>query len=334
MKIVLKSNSKVRICSVQVSNNGEILLCIESEDNKDYSKDYYFETKIHTDITETKQVLNNDISICEYMLQYLKTSPIKNKTKTTFLHVFSYLKEYGDCKIKHITTSYLQKFLDFLKTKELKNNTINLYFQKLVRILRQAYYEELFDIRILKRVKKPKKETIKKNFLTTRELKRLYNTEIPNNHTNIKNMFLFSAACGLRFSDVSNLKWDNIKKDKTLYFIEYHQQKTDTNELLPLSQTAINILKSIKRTGSNVFQKETEPTVNTTLKQWCKKARIKKNISFHSARHTFCVLLLTSDVSIYTVQRLMCHSDINTTKQYADILDSTKLKTLKKLPVF
>ena len=146
-------------------------------------------------------------------------------------------------------------------------------------------------------------------------------------------MFLFSAACGLRYSNVANLKWNNIKKDKSHTYIEYHQQKTDTDELLPLSQTAINILKSIKRVGSNVFQKETEPTVNITLKQWCKKARIKKDISFHTARHTFCVLLLTSDVSIYTAQRLMCHSDISSTKEYADILNSTKLKAIKKLPV-
>ena len=55
-------------------------------------------------------------------------------------------------------------------------------------------------------------------------------------------------------------------------------------------------------------------------------------MSFHSARHTFCVLLLTKEVPIYTVQQLMCHSDIGSTNVYADLLNKTKAKAVKKLP--
>ena len=58
----------------------------------------------------------------------------------------------------------------------------------------------------------------------------------------------------------------------------------------------------------------------------------KKPVSFHSARHTFCVLLLTKDVPIYTVQQLMCHSDIGSTSVYADLLNKTKAKAVRKLP--
>lgn len=56
-------------------------------------------------------------------------------------------------------------------------------------------------------------------------------------------------------------------------------------------------------------------------------------ISFHIARHTFCVLLLTKDVPIYTVQQLMCHSEIGSTKVYADLLNKTKEKAVKRLPI-
>ena len=52
------------------------------------------------------------------------------------------------------------------------------------------------------------------------------------------------------------------------------------------------------------------------------------------SRHTFCVLLLTKDVPIYTVQQLMCHSDIGSTKVYADLLNKNKLKAVRKLPTF
>ena len=61
---------------------------------------------------------------------------------------------------------------------------------------------------------------------------------------------------------------------------------------------------------------------------------MKKPVTFHSARHTFCVLLLTREVPIYTVQQLMCHSDIGSTKVYADLLNGTKAKAVKKIPAF
>jgi site-specific recombinase XerD len=53
---------------------------------------------------------------------------------------------------------------------------------------------------------------------------------------------------------------------------------------------------------------------------------------FHRLSPSFCVLLLTKEVPIYTVQQLMCHSDIGSTKVYADLLNKTKLKAVRKLP--
>ena len=91
--------------------------------------------------------------------------------------------------------------------------------------------------------------------------------------------------------------------------------------------------RSQKRSGEYVFKKETNQKVNVVLKRWCKEAKIRKPLSFHIARHTFCVMLLTKDVPIYTVQKLMCHSDISTTKVYADILNKNKIRAIKKMPL-
>ena len=57
-------------------------------------------------------------------------------------------------------------------------------------------------------------------------------------------------------------------------------------------------------------------------------------MTFHIARHTFCVMLLTKDVPIYTVQKLMCHSGIGTTNIYADLTSKSKAKAVRKLPSF
>lgn len=151
-------------------------------------------------------------------------------------------------------------------------------------------------------------------------------------YDNIQDMFLFSCLTGLRYSDVQGLRWKDVKRNGKHLSLEFHQQKTGTDERVPLCAEAEALLRSLKRSGVYVFGREVNPTVNVVLKRWCKMAGIKKNISFHCARHTFCVLLLTKDVPIYTVQKLMCHSDIASTAVYADLLNRTKAKAVRKLP--
>jgi site-specific recombinase XerD len=215
----------------------------------------------------------------------------------------------------------------------LKAGSVRLYFQKLACVLHDAYKNGLFDDRILQRVKRPKREQEKKSFLSETELKKLTKHQLPEEYNNIQKMFLFSCMTGLRYSDVQGLRWKDVKRNGKHLQLEFHQQKTDTYESLPMCAEAEAILHSLKRNGIYVFQEETNQKVNAVIKKWCKKAKIKKSVSFHSARHTFCVLLLTKDIPLYTVQQLMCHSDIGTTKVYADLLNKTKAKAVKKMPV-
>ena len=205
--------------------------------------------------------------------------------------------------------------------------------QKLACVLHEAYKEGLFDERILMQVKRPKREQEKKCFLTEAELRRMSKKVMPEGYANIRSMFLFSCMTGLRFSDIQGLKWKDVKRNGNHLYIEFKQHKTDTIERLPLSSEAETLLRDREKKGEYVFGRESNQHTNSVLKRWKSDSRIKKNVTFHCARHTFCVLLLTKDVPIYTVQRLMCHSDIGTTKIYADLTCKTKSKALKKLPL-
>ena len=146
--------------------------------------------------------------------------------------MMKHLENYGDCNMEDITTEYIQNFITYLEKQGLQRSTVRLYFQKLACVLNDAYKNELFDERILRRVKRPKREQSKKSFLTERELKRLFSTAMPEKYDNMKNMFLFSCSTGLRFSDVANLQWKNVKTHNKHLFLEYHQQKTNTNDFI------------------------------------------------------------------------------------------------------
>lgn len=328
MNIKIDSNFQFSVLSIQYTPQGELCITLDS-DGLSTNAHYQYTASLGNGQAEEKPTT----SLLQYCRDYALAADIKDKTKDTYRLMCNHLEAYGDCTIDKVTTSYLQDFITFLQSQGLKNGSVRLYFQKLACVLHDAYKNELFDDRVLQRVKRPKKEQEKKCFLSETELKRLNRHQLSDKYNNIQSMFLFSCMTGLRFSDVQGLRWKDVKRNGKHLQLEFHQQKTDTHERLPLCAEAEALLRSQKHNGKSVFREESNQKVNTVLKRWCKQARVKKPVSFHSARHTFCVLLLTKEVPIYTVQQLMCHSDINTTKVYADLLNKTKAKAVKKLPI-
>jgi site-specific recombinase XerD len=69
------------------------------------------------------------------------------------------------------------------------------------------------------------------------------------------------------------------------------------------------------------------------LKDWAKKAGIEKQIGWHTARHSFVVLSLESGTEIYTLSKLLGHTDVKTTQVYAVATDKMKREAVNALPV-
>lgn len=327
MNIKIISNFDFAVSSIQYSANGEMQIRIEKEGVPTENR-YEYEMCLGGGKSEQRPTY----SLLKYAQEFAQNSNIKDKTKDCYRLMCKHLEKYGDCTIDSVSTNYLQGFIDYLQEQGLRVGTVRLYFQKLACVLHDAYKGGLFDDRILQRVKRPKREQEKKCFLTETELKKLTKHQLSDEYDNIQKMFLFSCMTGLRYSDVQGLRWKDVKRNGKHLQLEFHQQKTDTYERLPLCAEAETLLRGMKKRGEFVFVKETNQKTNTVLKRWCKEAKIKKQVSFHIARHTFCVLLLTKDVPIYTVQQLMCHSDIGTTNIYADLLNKTKAKAVRRLP--
>ncbi len=328
MNIRIKSNFNFTISSIQYSPNGELTISLEKEGSSEEIR-YEYAVSLGDGRAEKMPTY----SLLEFAHEFAQNSGIKEKTKDSYRLMCKHLEKYGDCTMNNVTTNYLQGFIAYLQSQGLKPGSVRLYFQKLACVLHDAYKNGLFDNCILQRVKRPKREQARKSFLSETELKKLTKHQLSEEYSNIQKMFLFSCMTGLRYSDVQCLRWKDVKRNGKHMQLEFHQQKTDTYERLPLCAEAETLLRSQKHGGEYVFKEETNQKVNVVLKRWCKEAKIKKPVSFHSARHTFCVLLLTNEVPIYTVQQLMCHSDIATTKIYADLLNKTKAKAVKRLPV-
>lgn len=164
-----------------------------------------------------------------------------------------------------------------------------------------------------------------REYLTEEELKRLEATPITNETT--RNVYLFMCCCGLRISDVKRLRWEDIERDGDRWRIRIRQQKTQQPVYLPLSKAARAFMpeQDDLPADSRIFaDMPSEQTMNRVLKIWAESAGITKNVTLHTARHTYCTMLLTKGTDLYTVSKMAGHSDIKTTQIYAKIIDKRK----------
>ena len=166
-------------------------------------------------------------------------------------------------------------------------------------------------------------------YLTADELKLMIGTDCHN--PAVKQAFLFSCFCGLRVSDVKRLKWCNIISDGGQLRIEMRMQKTQRPLNIPLPEAAARFLPERGEAEQHVFSLPMFDAMTKNVKRWGKEAGISKNISFHTARHTFATLLLTIDVNLAFIQKLLGHSRIQTTQIYADIIDNKLIEAANKL---
>lgn len=242
---------------------------------------------------------------------------------------------------ENIDVSFCESFklyLENVKKKSgsnLSQNSVNSYFNKFRAALNQAVEDEIILKNPAKKITLSKAEESIREFLTEEEVVKLSKTEC--RYEVLKKAFLFSCLTGLRWSDVHNLKWNQLEKDQGKWKVIFHQKKTKGLQYHPIPEHAIKLIGDTesKSKDEKVFQGlRYSSYMNTALSQWVLKAEITKNITFHCARHTFATLLLTKGTDIYTVSKLLGHSEIRTTQIYAKIIDKVKNKAVDNLDIF
>lgn len=183
---------------------------------------------------------------------------------------------------------------------------------------------------------KPHAEQKSRCYLTLDEIQKIIDTEYkPDN--DIKPAFLFCCFSGLRYSDVQKLTWGEITVSPEGYAqIETNMQKTGKDITIPLSDNALKWLpeRTDQISASRIFYKLPDQVTNADvrLRTIIKKAGITKHVTFHVARHTFATLTLTYGADLYTVSKLLGHSNIRTTQIYAKIVDESKRKAVNLIP--
>jgi len=251
--------------------------------------------------------------------------------------VLQYLEKYQGGKtiqISRINKRWLENFQDFL-LKHLSTNTARNYILGICQILNKAVQDNIILKNPGREVEIIKKEESERVFLNIEEMQKLANIEAKTDQEkDVKRAFIFACYTGLRVSDLITITWGNIEHNPPQ--IVKSQKKTGVRVYIPLHKTARTII------DDNILHEHDDlifPWLdviknnrNLYLTKWADRANIGKSIGWHTARHTFAVKSLESGADIYTVSKLLGHTDITATQVYAKATDKMKREAVNALP--
>ena len=153
----------------------------------------------------------------------------------------------------------------------------------------------------------------------------------------VRNAFLFSFYnAGIRISDILLMTWDNIKGDRLIYTM----YKTNKVHSLKLKEKPLAILEKYKGRGESFIfpffsdrYDYSDPMflhnqigaktalINKYLKDIAAKAKISKNVTTHTARHSFADIARQKTDNIYNLSKTLGHSSLKVTEAYLSSFD-------------
>jgi integrase/recombinase XerD len=233
-----------------------------------------------------------------------------------------------------ITEDFVKGFVSYLQ-EHLNGETPYNYFTKFKRVCKEATKEGIFPTNPAEDIIIRRPGGVKKEILSFKEIQSLAGAYCGNEE--IKQAFLFCLNTGLRFVDVKGLKWKHIDfENRVLKKLQTKIKHTAVNPYvyIDLNNNALSILKHREKGKPNdlIFTLPTLTGSLKTVKKWAARAGIEKNITWHSARHSFATNLLMSNTDIKTVSELLGHSGLKHTEKYTHLVSKLKRKAVDSLP--
>lgn len=260
----------------------------------------------------------------EKFKNWLKSKRYSDNTIKTYTDALkSFLLFYNTKPVEQITNEDIIIYNnDFILKKEFSSsyqnqivNAVKLFFKT---VENKMMNEEL--------IHRPRREKLLPNVLSKEEVKLILNA-----HSNIKHKVMLSLiySCGLRRSELLNLKPIDIDSKRNIVFIKQSKGKKD--RITPLSAKILDLLREyykIYKPTNYLFEGQesgtiySEQSLQSVLKQALEKANIKKPVTLHWFRHSYATHLLESGTDLRYIQELLGHSSSKTTEIYTHV--STK----------
>lgn len=290
-----------------------------------------------------KQLLNKDYSddsFFEFVLDEIPKKDYTNETRRQCTAQISKLKKFKkDLRFSDINNNFIQNYRSYM-INELNNNlnTLSKSLSRLKTFVNWAIEKKLMKDNPFDSVKISRING-KREHLNISELERLENLYLDNKldsrQLNVLRYFLFVCYTGLRYSDIKNLRFCDLKnrllQGSETKFIDIKMLKTRLDVSIPLINKALDLMPNKITAQQKVFRVLSNQKTNEYLKEIIKIGGIDKKITFHSARHTLATTGLERGIPIEVISKILGHTEIKITQIYAKVNDGLKYREMMKL---
>jgi site-specific recombinase XerD len=306
-----------------------------------------------------KKYSDKKLSFSIFFKEYVDQQKIDKKFGT-HKKVESILKKFNDynvqkdVKFSDFTLDYLKTYENYLRSLGNTTNTIHANL-KVFRML----FNRSVELNIIPIQNNPfgkhklKTEKVEKTFLTQDEVNKIDAVSVTKGSKMEahKDMFVFACyAGGIRISDLLQLRIE--RYDKTTNILSFFVHKTKNDHTIKLPQRAVELINKYIPEGKtkgyifglleeDIFKATPDVLLtkissanayaNKNLKTIKDLAGIDKQISYHSSRHTFCVLALKNGIGFEMVSKIMVHSSLTTTQGYAKFINIDMWNSMDKM---
>lgn len=228
--------------------------------------------------------------------------------------------------------SFLVKFDNYSEPKEIPTQEIKEYLLNFKTINTRKHnicaIKSFYKLTVgmpnkIDKIPYPKSDKKLPIVLSVDEIQRMFNVCENKKH---KAILALLYSCGLRVSELIDLKWSHI--DRSRMIINIIQAKGNRDRQVPLSNDLIKVLEDYYREYKSVeyvFNGQKSPqytdrSVGEVIKQLAEKAGIcNKRVYTHLIRHCSATHSLESGVDISIIQKILGHSKPSTTQIYTHI---------------
>ena len=265
------------------------------------------------------------------------TSTYRNsKYNQKYLTDFLTSQGKDDMEFADITEEFGNAYKAFLKRyKNFGPSQMNKCLCWLSKLVYLAVDYEILRANPLEDMEYEKKPAPKHRHISRAELKAILETPMLDPLQELgRRAFLFSTFTGLAYVDIMLLHPHHlgVTADGRRY-IRINRKKTKVEAFIPLHPIAERILSLYNTTDD---EKPVFPLPNRDA-LWFEVHELgitigkEENLTYHQSRHSFGTFLISADIPIESIAKMMGHSNIRTTQGYARITDDKISKDMDKL---
>tara|TARA_B100001057_G_scaffold74936_1_gene69540 strand:+ start:1568 stop:2464 length:897 start_codon:yes stop_codon:yes gene_type:complete len=244
----------------------------------------------------------------------------------------------------NINVDIIREFL-YHESKKIKSRTQGRLISSLNTFFGFLIIENKIISNPIKKVSYPKNKYIIPEILSLEEIDKIIFQASLNSSNGERNKAIFELmySCGLRVSELINLKISNLFFKESLIKV---LGKGNKSRFVPVSKIARKlVLFYIENIRCNVKIKKgyddslflnnrgmklSRVMVFLILKKITSELGIKKNISPHTFRHSFATHMIQNGADIISIQKMMGHENITTTEKYLNVDKKHLFETLTK----